>query len=205
MRIALPCFLKAASLHRIAAMLLAAVFLFSTSVAVTGCTKNADGSITVNTTTAAKLITAAAYAGNKIEALPAISEHLTQADRDKYDAAVKKIQAMASTVSSNTGGSLTLALGTNWASDLLNDLQTLIDVATPIVAVYAPEVKTYLTTVSELIPLIEAFLPTSDPRHIDALPISSGSPLLLRTADLHYGVVDQSSVLAKIYAGPVSQ
>ena len=66
MRIALPCFLKAASLHRIAASLLAAIFLFSTSVAVIGCVKNADGSITVNTTTASKLVTAAGYAGTEI-------------------------------------------------------------------------------------------------------------------------------------------
>ena len=133
-----------------------------------------------------------------------MSADLTKADKATYDAAVKKIEAMASTHSSNTSGSLTLALGTNWASGLLNDLQTLIDVATPIVAQYAPDVKTYLTTVSELIPLIEAFLPTSDPRHIEALPVGSGDLLGLRAASPHYGVVDQSDVLSRIYAGPAA-
>ena len=87
----------------------------------------------------------------------------------------------------------------------MNDLQTLIDVATPIVAVYAPEVKSYLTTVSELIPLIEAFLPTSDPRHIDAQPITQNGQLLsLRAVSPVYGAIDQNSVLSRIYAGPAS-
>lgn len=204
MRIALPEPILSVA-RRISVAILATVFIAASTLSVSGCAKNADGSITINTTTASKLITAAAFAGTKIEALPAVSTHLTAADKTKYDAAVKKIEAMASTVAANTSGSLTLALGTNWASDLLNDLQTLIDVATPIVAMYAPEVKSYLTTVSELIPLIEAFLPTSDPRHIDAQPVTQNGQLLsLRAVSPVYGAVDQNSVLSRIYAGPAS-
>ncbi|MEW9274423.1 hypothetical protein [Gluconobacter oxydans] len=100
--------------------------------------------------------TAIAYAVQAIEGIPELESHLSATDKAKFDNLVAQIRSVTAQVAANSNGSITVTTGKDWAKSLGKDLQTLLAIATPIVKVYSPSAATYMSTVSAMIPLIEA-------------------------------------------------
>ncbi|MFT8613671.1 MAG: hypothetical protein ABF727_13855 [Gluconobacter oxydans] len=127
--------------------------------------------------------TAIAYAVQAIEGIPELESHLSATDKAKFDNLVAQIRSVTAQVAANSNGSITVTTGKDWAKSLGKDLQTLLAIATPIVKVYSPSAATYMSTVSAMIPLVEALA------GVTASPYaaSAQSPELIR-ARIYQGV-----------------
>ena len=100
--------------------------------------------------------TAIAYAVQAIEGIPELESHLSASDKAQFDNLIAQIRSVTAQVAANSNGSITVATGKDWAKSLGTDLETLLAIATPIVKVYSPSAATYMSTVSAMIPLVEA-------------------------------------------------
>ncbi|MFT8784742.1 hypothetical protein [Gluconobacter oxydans] len=127
--------------------------------------------------------TAIAYAVQAIEGIPELESHLSAADKATFDNLIAQIKSVTAQVAANSNGSITIATGKGWAKSLGTDLETLLAIATPIVKVYSPSAATYMSTVSAMIPLVEALA------GVTAAPyaVPAQSPELIR-ARIYQGV-----------------
>lgn len=117
---------------------------------------NTPTTATFNTAALNNDATAIAYAVQAIEGIPELESHLSATDKATFDNLIAQIKSVTAQVAANSNGSITIATGKGWAKSLGKDLQTLLAIATPIVKVYSPSAATYMSTVSAMIPLIEA-------------------------------------------------
>lgn len=168
-------------------LLAMAALLLTSTLTLTAC-KSDGSSITVDTNKARQIVAAAAFAAKEIESLPVISQHLSAADEADFKKALLNIQSMA-TMAASQSSSVTLSLGTNWMQDLISDIQILTKIALPIVQQFAPSAVIYVQTVSNLIPLLDTFL-----------PVSAQTPQMYAASKSMTGSYDYT--MATIYAGP---
>jgi len=164
--------------NRFAVLGLSAVLLGST----VACTTTGS-TTTFNTAALNKDATAIAYAVQVIETMPGVVDHLSDADKAKFDNLVAQIKSVTASIEASSDGSITVNTGKDWAKSLGIDLNTLLTIASPIVSVYYPSASTYLSTVQAMIPLVETL------SGVTAAPYAASvdSPALLR-ARIYQGV-----------------
>ncbi|WP_225199106.1 hypothetical protein [Gluconobacter oxydans] len=164
--------------NRLIALSLGAVLLASTSACTT-----TGSTTTFNTQALSSDAAAIAYAVQAIESIPDLESHLSASDKAQFDNLIAQIKSVTAQVAANSNGSITIATGKDWAKSLGTDLQTLLAIATPIVKVYSPSAATYMSTVSAMIPLVEALA------GVTAAPFTAAtqSPELIR-ARIYQGV-----------------
>ena len=124
-------------------------------VSVAACSTTPN-TATFNTAALNNDATASAYAVHAIETIPDLESHLSATDKAKFDNLVSQIKSVTAQVAANSNGSITVTTGKDWAKSLGTDLETLLAIATPIVKAYSPSAATYMSTVSAMIPLVEA-------------------------------------------------
>ncbi|QQX90857.1 hypothetical protein IGS75_11995 [Gluconobacter sphaericus] len=137
--------------NRLIALSLGAVLLASTSACTT-----TGSTTTFNTQALSSDAAAIAYAVQAIESIPDLENHLSATDKATFDNLIAQIKSVTAQVAANSNGSITVTTGRDWAKSLGTNLQTLLAIATPIVKVYSPSTATYMSTVSAMIPLVEA-------------------------------------------------
>ncbi|KXV65838.1 hypothetical protein [Gluconobacter oxydans] len=164
--------------NRLIALSLGAVLLASTSACTT-----TGSTTTFNTQALSSDAAAIAYAVQAIESIPDLESHLSATDKATFDNLIAQIKSVTAQVAANSSGSITVTTGKDWAKSLGTDLQTLLAIATPIVKVYSPSAATYMSTVSAMIPLVEALA------GVTAAPFAATmqSPELIR-ARIYQGV-----------------
>ncbi|WP_029603200.1 hypothetical protein [Kozakia baliensis] len=133
----------------------AGAFALALMVSVSACT-TMGSTTSFNTAELNNDATAIAYAVQAIEGIPEIKSHLTAAQSAQFDDLVAQIKSVTAQIAANSNGSIAVDTGKDWAKHLGDDLQTLLAIATPIVKVYDPSAATYMSTVSAMIPLVEA-------------------------------------------------
>lgn len=163
---------------RLIALSLGTVLLVSMSA----CTTTAN-TASFNTAALSSDAAAIAYAVQAIESIPELESHLSEKDKAQFDNLIAQIKSVTAQVAANSSGSITVTTGKDWAKSLGTDLQTLLAIATPIVKVYSPSAATYMSTVSAMIPLVEALA------GVTAAPFAATmqSPELIR-ARIYQGV-----------------
>ncbi len=132
-----------------------AAFLLVGCFGLAACTTTAT-TATFDTAALNNDATAIAYAVQAIESIPDLESHLSATDKAQFDNLVAQIRSVTAQVAANSNGSITVTTGKDWAKSLGTDLQTLLAITTPIVKVYSPSAATYMSTVSAMIPLVEA-------------------------------------------------
>ncbi|MBF0877733.1 hypothetical protein HKD21_12890 [Gluconobacter cerevisiae] len=137
--------------NRFIALSLGTVLLVSMSA----CTTTAN-TASFNTAALSSDAAAIAYAVQAIESIPELENHLSAKDKAEFDNLIAQIKSVSAQVAANSNGTITVTTGKDWAKSLGTDLQTLLTIATPIVKVYSPSTAGYMSTVSAMIPLIEA-------------------------------------------------
>lgn len=134
---------------------LLSVFAASALLATTAC--STSGSVTTfNTTELNTDAQAIAYAAQVLETMPSVEAHMSTADQATFNNAIAQIKSITATIQANTNGSVEVNTGKEWAKSLGDDLNVLLTIATPIVQAYAPSEASYVSTVQEMLPLIEA-------------------------------------------------
>ncbi|MFT8354620.1 MAG: hypothetical protein ABF617_08440 [Gluconobacter japonicus] len=136
--------------NRFALLGLSAILLGST----VACTTTGN-TTTFNTAALNKDAAAIAYAAQVIETMPGVADHLSAADKAKFDNVIAQIKSVTASIEASSDGSVTVNTGKDWAKSLGADLNTLLTIAAPIVAIYYPSASTYLSTVQAMIPLVE--------------------------------------------------
>lgn len=137
--------------NRFAVLGLSAILLGST----VACTTTGS-TTTFDTSALNKDATAIAYAVQVIETMPGVVDHLSADDKAKFDNLIAQIKSVTASIEASSDGSITVDTGKDWAKSLGTDLNTLLTIASPIVAIYYPSASTYLSTVQAMIPLVEA-------------------------------------------------
>ena len=198
--------------------LLASIGVGTLTVPLAACSSTAD-SVTVDTTSVQRTIAVVAYGINALATVPGLSDKIDADKKQAFLDAVSRIDTAAANIQSTTNGSVTLTLGTNWASDLIDDVQIILQIVTPIVTQYFPTVSPYLTAVSQLLPILKTFVPASAAGapllvvpHGGHLNVTNGATLTvgyppvptLATAPFRAGVAsdDVNQLFRKIYLGP---
>lgn len=145
------------SLRRNAAAFgLCAALMLSTAA----CTKTGN-TATISTSELNADVAAITFAAQAIEAVPAIESHLTDAQKLSITNALTNIKNVAAQVAANSNGSVAINVGKKWVNDLVPEFQTILAIAAPIVKQYDPTVAGYMTTVEQIIPLVEALVGVS--------------------------------------------
>lgn len=139
---------------------LAALLIVPLLCLTTACTQNGSTS-TISTFQINADIAASAFAAQAIVNIPAVSEHLSDADKAQITAIMAQIKSVSSEVAANSNGSVSIDTGKKWVNSLIPELQSLLAIATPIVAQYDASAAGYMTTVQQLIPLLEALIGTT--------------------------------------------
>lgn len=165
-----------AKFKSLAALSLAGALLLSTAA----CT-HAGSTATISTSQINADIAAGAFAAQAIVNIPVVSEHLSDADKAQITSIMAQIKSVSSEVAANSSGSVSIDVGKKWVNSLVPELQALLAIATPIVAQYDASAAGYMTTVQQLIPLLEALI---------------GTTVSARAGDY------DATVRAHIYAGP---
>jgi len=110
---------------------------------------------TLDTAALNKDASAIAYAAKVIETMPGVYEHLSDADKAKFDSTIAQIKSVTASIEASSNGSITVNTGKGWAKSLGDDLNILLTISTPIVQAYYPSAVTYMSTVQAMIPLVE--------------------------------------------------
>ncbi|AQS88291.1 hypothetical protein AA101099_1754 [Neoasaia chiangmaiensis NBRC 101099] len=134
---------------------LAAFAALALTVSVSACSTSGS-TTTFSTAELNNDATAIAYAVQAIENIPGIESHLTAAQKTQFVGLVEQIKSVTAQIAANSNGSVSFDTGKDWAKHLGDDLQTLLSIATPIVQAYDPTAAGYMSTVSQMIPLVEA-------------------------------------------------
>lgn len=145
-----------AKFKQMLAALLIMPFLFLT----TACTQSGS-TATISTSQINADIAAGAFAAQAIVNIPVVSEHLSDADKAQITSIMAQIKSISSEVAANSSGSVSIDVGKKWVNSLVPELQALLAIATPIVAQYDASAAGYMTTVQQLIPLLEALIGTT--------------------------------------------
>lgn len=117
------------------------------------CQDNA-GVITFNTQEASSDAAAAAYAVNVIESIPAVSANVPKVQEAQFNAAIADLKAITATIAANTNGTISVDVGRTWMKQLGTDLNTVLQIAGPIVGTFAPGAAGYISVAQQLVPLI---------------------------------------------------
>ena len=125
-----------------------------------GCVSKTSTTGTFSTATLAKDVAAVQSVLNNIEKVPAIAKILKSNSETatKFNAIVTNVGTIATSINTNTSGSVSYDVGKNWADSLASELTSAINIAQPIVEQFDPSAASYLTVASNLIPLIQALV-----------------------------------------------
>lgn len=180
-----------------------AAFALVGMLATTACsTDAATHTTTFNVSEFASDAQAVAYASTIIANLDVVKAHIGKEDSDHINTILADIKSITSQAAANSNGSITVDTGKTWVKSLAGELQNLLAITAPIVKQYDATAASYMNTVSEMIPLIEALAGITS---IEATPSHVTDPVAASPVKVDATgtfVPDTApSVRAKIYAG----
>lgn len=141
---------------KFAKRMFAAMFACAFMVSVSACSTTATQA-TFNTAEFAQDASAAAYLAKTIEGL-GLDSKLSASEKATFDGILTDIQNISAEVAANSGGSISVTIGSGWAKNLASDVSSLLKLAEPLVQEYAPKYVTYVTTAEAIVPLIQALV-----------------------------------------------
>lgn len=128
-------------------------------LATTACSTNpTQHTATFNVSEFASDAQAIAYAATIITNLDVVKDHIGTEDRAHINTILADIKSITSQATANSGGTITIDTGKTWVKSLAGELQNLLTITAPIVKQYDATAASYMTTVSEMIPLINALI-----------------------------------------------
>lgn len=97
-----------------------------------------------------------------IEAIPEVNDYLNKNPKvaSELSDTLAKIRTISTAIKNNSGGSVTVAVGSNWANSISQEISAAITIAQPIVAQVAPKYVRYVSLVQALVPLLDSLAET---------------------------------------------